>query len=147
LAAPFSGLAPRRIHSTLPSASRYCVIGSRGFCLRVAPPASPPIDHGGLGGPSHRGPQHGDPTYYDFPAEPWGYIRTTKPVESIFATVRLWTDKTRGCLSRDTMLAMVYKLFQSAAKRWQRWHAAHYLLQVISGTVFKDGLQREQDAA
>ena len=55
--------------------------------------------------------------FYDFPAEHWGHIRTTNPIESTFATVRLRTDKTRGCLSRVTMLAMVFKLYQSAAKR------------------------------
>ena len=58
--------------------------------------------------------------FYDFPAEHWGHIRTTNPIESTFATVRLRTNKTRGCLSRTTMLAMVCKLWQSAAKRWHR---------------------------
>src|SRR5262245_48699434 len=58
--------------------------------------------------------------FYDFPAEHWGHIRTTNPVESTFATVRLRTEETWGYLSRDTMLAMVFKLYQSAAKRWRR---------------------------
>jgi putative transposase len=79
--------------------------------------------------------------FYDFPAEHWGHIRTTNPIASTFATVRLRTDKTRGCLSRVTMLAMVFKLYQSAAKRWHRLRAAHYLPEVINGIVFKDGLQ------
>lgn len=56
----------------------------------------------------------------DFPAEHWGHIRMTNPIASTFATVRARTDKTRGCLSRVTMLAMVFKLYQSAAKRWHR---------------------------
>jgi putative transposase len=86
-------------------------------------------------------------TFYDFPAEHWGHIRTTNPVESTFATVRLRTDKTRGCLSRVTMLAMVFKLYQSAAKRWHRLRAAHYLTEVMNGTAFKDGIRVEQDAA
>jgi putative transposase len=86
-------------------------------------------------------------TFYDFPAEHWGHIRTTNPIESTFATVRARTDKTRGCLSRVTMLAMVFKLYQSAAKRWHRLRAAHYLPEVIQGTVFKDGLRVEQNAA
>ena len=86
-------------------------------------------------------------TFYDFPAEHWGHIRTTKPVESTCATVRLRTDKTRGCLSRVTMLAMVFKLYQSAAKRWHRLRAAHYLTEVMNGTAFKDGIRGEQDAA
>src|SRR5919202_6073188 len=85
--------------------------------------------------------------FYDFPAEHWGHIRTTNPIESTFATVRARTDKTRGCLSRTTMLAMVFKLWQSAAKRWHRLRAAHYLPDVIQGMVFKDGLRVEQDAA
>ena len=74
-------------------------------------------------------------------------MRTTNPIESTFATVRLRTDKTRGCLSRVTMLAMVCKLSQSAAKRWHRLRAAHYLPEVMQGMVFKDGLRVEQDAA
>jgi putative transposase len=85
--------------------------------------------------------------FYDFPAEHWGHIRTTNPIESTFATVRLRTDKTRGCLSRVTMLAMVFKLYQSAAKRWHRLRAAHYLPEVMHGILFKDGLRVEQDAA
>jgi putative transposase len=82
-----------------------------------------------------------------FPAEHWGHIRTTNPIESTFATVRARTDKARGCLSRVTMLAMVFKLYQSAAKRWHRLRAAHYLPEVMHGIVFKDGLRVEQDAA
>lgn len=85
--------------------------------------------------------------FYDFPAEHWGHIRTTNPIESTFATVRLRTDKTRGCLSRVTMLAMVFKLYQSATKRWHRLRAAHYLPEVMQGMAFKDGLRVEQDAA
>jgi len=85
--------------------------------------------------------------FYDFPAEHWGHIRTTNPIESTFATVRARTDKTRGCLSRATMLAMVFKLYQSAAKRWHRLRAVHYLPEVMHGIVFKDGLRVEQDAA
>src|ERR671933_449106 len=54
--------------------------------------------------------------FYDFPAEHWGHIRTTNPIESTFATVRARTDKTRGCLSRVTMLAMVFKLYQSECR-------------------------------
>jgi transposase-like protein len=85
--------------------------------------------------------------FYDFPAEHWGHLRTTNPIESTFATVRLRTNKTRGCLSRITMLAMVFKLWQSAAKRWHRLRAAHYLPEVMNGMAFKDGIRIEQDAA
>jgi len=85
--------------------------------------------------------------FYDFPAEHWGHIRTTNPIESTFATVRLRTNKTRGCLSRTTMLAMVFNLWQSAAKRWHRLRAAHYLPEVMNGMAFKDGIRVAQDAA
>jgi transposase-like protein len=83
----------------------------------------------------------------DFPAEHWGHMRTTNPIASTCATVRLRTNKTRGCLSRVTRLAMVFKLYQSAAKRWQRLRAAHYLPEVMQGMAFKGGLRVEQDAA
>ena len=86
-------------------------------------------------------------TFDDFPAEHWGHMRTTNPIESTFATVRLRTDKTRGCLSRTTMLAMVFKLWQSAAKRWHRLRATHDLPEVMNGITFKDGLRVAQDAA
>jgi putative transposase len=52
-------------------------------------------------------------TFYDFPAEHWIHIRTTNPIESTFATVRLRTAKTRGCVSRASILAMVFKLTKS----------------------------------
>ncbi len=58
--------------------------------------------------------------FYDFPAEHWIHIRTTNPIESTFATVRLRTKKARNCGSRDTTLAMVYKLMESAQKRWKK---------------------------
>ncbi|MBM9617093.1 IS256 family transposase, partial [Desulfobulbus rhabdoformis] len=58
--------------------------------------------------------------FYDFPAPHWQHIRTSNPIESTFATVRLRTDKTRGCVARRTILAMVYKLGMSAEKKWQR---------------------------
>lgn len=56
--------------------------------------------------------------FYEFPAEHWAHIRTTNPIESTFATVRLRTDKTRGCVSATSILSLVFKLVQSAQKRW-----------------------------
>jgi putative transposase len=85
--------------------------------------------------------------FSDVPAEHWGHMRTTNPIESTFAAVRARTDKTRGCLSCVTMLAMAFKLYQSTAKRWHRLRAAHYLSEVMQGMVFQDGLRMEQDAA
>ncbi len=81
--------------------------------------------------------------FYDFPAVHWQHIRTTNPIESTFATVRLRTDKTRGCVSRQSFLAMVYKLGQSAAKRWRRLRGFERLAEVIAGVKFKDGVRVE----
>jgi putative transposase len=82
-------------------------------------------------------------TFYDFPAEHWTHIRTTNPIESTFATVRLRTTKTRGCVSRAGILAMVFKLTKSAEQGWRKLKAAPLLGQVIKGVRFKDGLQEE----
>jgi putative transposase len=78
-------------------------------------------------------------TFYDFPAEHWKHVRTTNPIESTFATVRLRTDKTKGCLSRQTALAMVYKLAKSAERSWRRLDGSERLAQVIQGVRFRDG--------
>ena len=78
-------------------------------------------------------------TFYDFPAEHWKHVRTTNPIESTFATVRLRTDKTKGCLSRQTALAMVYKLARSAERSWRRLDGSQRLAQVIQGVRFCDG--------
>ena len=59
-------------------------------------------------------------SFYDFPAEHWKHVRTTNPIESTFATVRLRTYRTKGCLSRKTAMAMVFKLCQGASKKWRR---------------------------
>ena len=79
--------------------------------------------------------------FYDFPAEHWVHIRTTNPIESTFATIRHRTDRTKGCVSRNTMLAMIYKLGMSAEKRWQRIRGFHYLAKVIKGVKFIDGVE------
>ncbi|WP_030008349.1 IS256 family transposase [Picosynechococcus sp. NKBG042902] len=94
-------------------------------------------------------------TFFDFPAPHWQHIRSTNPIESTFATVRLRTDKTRGCVSKATILALVFKLMQSAQKRWLRIRGFKYLADVIEGVPFKDGLKvqktppssQQQDAA
>ena len=77
--------------------------------------------------------------FYDFPAVHWQHIRTSNPIESTFATVRLRTSKTRGCGSRQTILSMVYKLGQSAQKRWRKLRGFKLLADVIRGVQFKDG--------
>jgi putative transposase len=78
--------------------------------------------------------------FYDFPAEHWQHIRTTNPIESTFATVRLRTAKTRGCVSRNTILAMVFKLGQSAQKNWQRLRGFKRLADVVHGIRFVNGI-------
>ncbi len=79
-------------------------------------------------------------TFYDFPAEHWIHIRTTNPIESTFATVRLRTVKTRGCVSRQSILAMVFKLGQSAEKGWRKLRGFKLLADVITGVKFIDGM-------
>ncbi len=86
-------------------------------------------------------------TFYDFPAEHWKHIRTTNPIESTFATVRLRTVKTKGCLSRKTALAMTFKLILSAKHKWRKLDGSNQLAEVIEGVPFKDGKKQTQCAA
>ena len=79
--------------------------------------------------------------FYDFPAEHWIHIRTTNPIESTFATVRLRTKRARNCGSRETTLAMVYKLLESAQKNWKRIKGFNLLTLVVNNVKFKDGEQ------
>jgi putative transposase len=82
-------------------------------------------------------------TFYDFPAEHWQHIRTTNPIESTFGTVRLRTAKTRGCVSRAGMLALVFKLMKTAEQKWRALKGHARLAQLVRGVKFKDGLQEE----
>jgi putative transposase len=77
--------------------------------------------------------------FYDFPAEHWKHIRTVNPIESAFATVRLRTDKTKGCLSRATALAMVFKLAKSAERHWRRLNGSERLADIVRGVRFRNG--------
>ena len=83
--------------------------------------------------------------FYDFPAEHWKH--TTNPIESTFAAVRLRTTKTKGCLSRMTALTMVFKLCQSASKKWRRRDGSHQIADIIQGVKFKDGEKLTERAA
>ena len=85
--------------------------------------------------------------FYDFPAEHWLHIRTTNPIESVFSTVRLRHDKTKGSGSRRACLTMVYKLMKSASKKWRALNGSTLLPEVIQGTVFVDGVKQEKPAA
>ena len=78
--------------------------------------------------------------FYDFPAAHWQSIRTTNPIESTFATVRLRTAKTRGCVTRNTILSLAFKLGQSAAKRWRRLRGYQWLDELERGVTFIDGV-------
>lgn len=79
--------------------------------------------------------------FYDFPAEHWQHLRTTNPIESSFATVRLRTSKTKGCGSRLATLTMVFKLAESAERSWRRLNGHALLADVIQGVQFKDGIK------
>ena len=80
-------------------------------------------------------------TFYDFPAEHWRHIRTTNPIESTFATIRLRTRRTKGSGSRKACLAMVFKLAQGAEKKWRRLNGSHLLGELIDGVKFADGIK------
>jgi len=84
-------------------------------------------------------------TFYDFPAEHWIHLRTTNPIESTFATIRLRHRRTKGNGTRKTSLAMMFKLAQAAQKKWHRLHSHERLTLLLQGRVFVDGLL--QDAA
>ena len=85
--------------------------------------------------------------FYDFPAEHWKHIRTSNPIESTFATVRHRTTKTKGCLSRQTALAMTHQLMLSAKKKWRKLDGQNRLPEIIQGVEFRDGIKHEIKAA
>ena len=78
--------------------------------------------------------------FYDFPADHWDHLRTGNPIESVFATVRHRTVRTKGALSQKTVKLMVFKLVQAAAKTWRRLKGANQLPLVIEGVTFTDGV-------
>ena len=89
--------------------------------------------------------------FYGFPAEHWDHVRTTNPIESVFATVRHRTFRTKGALSQETAKLMVFKLITAAAKTWRRLQGENQLPKVIQGVTFRDGIEvtdpTSQDAA
>lgn len=84
-------------------------------------------------------------SFYDFPAEHWRHLRTTNPIESMFATVRLRHRRTKGSGSRRACLAMVFKLSQIAQRKWRRLNGAEKILRLLEGAKFVDG--KLEDAA
>ena len=85
--------------------------------------------------------------FYDMPAAHWLHIRSTNVIESVFATVRLRTDKTKGCGTRVATLTMVFKLMQEAQRTWRRLDAWQKLKLVHEGRRFVDGVLQEEEAA
>ena len=80
-------------------------------------------------------------TFYDLPAEHWEHLRTTNPIESVFATVRHRTVRTKGSLSSATAKLMVFKLIVAASKTWRRLNGTNQLPKVIGGVRFQDGIE------
>jgi putative transposase len=80
-------------------------------------------------------------TFYNFPAEHWDHLRTANPIESVFATVRHRTVRTRGALSQDTARLMVFKLIMAAAKTWRRLNSENQLPKVVAGVIFRNGVE------
>jgi transposase-like protein len=85
-------------------------------------------------------------TFYDLPAEHWLHVRTTNPIESVFSTVRLRHRKTKGSGTRSACLTMVYKLMESASKKWRALNGSTLLPEVVKGTVFVDGVRQKPAA-
>jgi len=79
--------------------------------------------------------------FYDFPAKHWQSIRTSNPIESTFGTIRHRTKRSKGCLTRDGMLHMIFKLGMCAEKNWRRLRGFDYLAKVLTGIKFKDGIE------
>ena len=86
-------------------------------------------------------------TFYDFPAEHWIHLRTTNPIESTFATVKHRQRKTKGNGTRLACLTMVFKLMQSAAKKWRLLNGSNLLPEIIQGSKFIDGIREDKVAA
>jgi transposase-like protein len=84
-------------------------------------------------------------SFYDFPAEHWVHLRTTNPIESTFATIRLRHRRTKGSGTRRASLTMMFKLAQSAQKRWRRLNGHQHIVHLLEGKKFIDGIL--QDAA
>lgn len=79
--------------------------------------------------------------FYDFPAKHWQSLRTSNPIESTFGTIRHRTKRSKGCLTRDGMLHMMFKLGMCAEKKWRKLRGFNDLGKVISGVIFKDGIE------
>ena len=81
--------------------------------------------------------------FYDFPAEHWAHLRTTNPIESTFATIRLRHRRTKGSASRRTSLAMMFKLGTNAQRRWRRLNGYEQIIHLLEERTFIDGIMQE----
>jgi transposase-like protein len=84
--------------------------------------------------------------FYDFPAEHWQHIRSTNPIESTFATIRHRSTRTKNCVSRATLLGLVYRLAREAEKSWQRIQGSERIADLDAGVLFKDGISIQHDS-
>src|ERR1700678_2077809 len=85
--------------------------------------------------------------FFNFPAEHWDHLRTTNPIESVFATVRHRTVRTKGSLSQDTARLMVFKLVMAASRTWRRLQGQNQLPKVVNGIKFRDGIEAVAEIA
>ena len=84
--------------------------------------------------------------FYDFPAAHWTHLRTTNVIESAFATIRHRSARAKGCVTRQTMLSMIYKMGTCAEKSWRRLRGFRHLAKVIEGVQFNDGIEVIEDS-
>ena len=84
--------------------------------------------------------------FWDFPAAHWTHLRTTNVIESAFATIRHRSSRAKGCVTRQTMLSMIYKMGRCAEKSWRRLRGFRHLAKVIEGVQFNDGIEVIEDS-
>ena len=84
--------------------------------------------------------------FYDFPAAHWTHLRTTNVIESAFATIRHRSSRAKGCVTRQTMLSMIYKMGRCAEKSWRRLRGFRQLAKLIEGVKFNDGIELIEDS-
>ena len=84
--------------------------------------------------------------FYDFPAEHWVHLRTTNPIESAFATIRHRSDRAKGCVTRASMLAFMFKLPTSAEQSFRKLKGFAYLAKIIAGVRFVDGVEQIEES-
>ena len=133
-----------------------CSPGRRRCCMRWPrrPHARTPQSAGALPGAIRRSPEvrgearqglEGAHRVYDFPAEHWRHLRTTEPIESSFATVKLRTKVTKGAGSKKAALAIAYKLLDAAQERWRRFNGHELITDVLEDVKFKDEIKATND--